>query len=271
MAVVSALSLRGIGVRRGDRALLAELDLELREGELLGLVGPNGAGKTTLLRVAGGTLAPDVGNVSLFGEPLANLSVRERARQIGVVPQDIELEFGFRILELVLMGRAPHLSGLGFESQRDVEIARAALARVGIESLADRSGLRVSGGERQLAFVARALAQEPKVLLLDEPTSHLDLRHRVDVLHCVRDFAARGGSALIVSHDLTLAARNCDRLALLAGGRLLALGPPQEVVSAALLERAYGIQVEVVRAEDGTPIAIPRAGAALGANSASGA
>jgi iron complex transport system ATP-binding protein len=267
---VSALALSRIGVRRGERALLAELDLELRDGEVLGIVGPNGAGKTTLLRVASGVLVPDAGSVSLFGRALAEIPARERARQIGVVPQDIELEFGFRILELVLMGRAPHLSGLGFESERDVAVARAALAAVGIESLAERSGLRVSGGERQLAFVARALAQEPKILLFDEPTSHLDLRHRVDVLRCVRDFSARGGSALIVSHDLALAARNCDRLALLASGRLLALGSPQQVVEAELLERAYGIEVEVVRASDGTPIAVPRTAAAVGANSRTG-
>ncbi len=258
---MNALELQRVSVRRGGRALLAELELALREGEVLGLVGPNGAGKTTLLRVASGVLSPDAGAVLLFGVPLREIPVRARARELAVVPQDIELQFGFRISELVLMGRAPHLSGLGFESARDLELARAALAKLGIEALADRSCLSVSGGERQLAFVARALVQQPRLLLLDEPTSHLDLRHRVTVLRCVREFAAAGGSALIVSHDLGLAARGCDRLALLAGGRLLALGTPEEVVRAPLLERAYGIEVEVVRAEDGTPIAVPHAAA----------
>jgi len=268
---VSALELDGIRVRRGERDLLAELSLALREGEVLGIVGPNGAGKTTLLRVASGVLAPDAGSVSLFGTPLRELSARSRARLVAVVPQDVELQFGFRISELVLMGRAPHLSGLGFESAGDARLVRAALARLGIESLADRSGLSVSGGERQLAFVARALVQEPRVLLLDEPTSHLDLRHRVTVQDCVREFSAQGGSAMVVSHDLGLAARSCDRLALLAGGRLLALGPPAEVVRAPLLERAYGIPVEVVSAPDGTPLAVaprPRGECGLGSGPA---
>jgi iron complex transport system ATP-binding protein len=255
---VNALELHGVGVRRGGRQLLAELSLSLAEGEVLGLVGPNGAGKTTLLRVASGVLSPDAGSASLFGAPLRELSARLRARQVAVVPQDVELPFGFRISELVLMGRAPHLSGLGFESERDAELARRALARLGIEGLAERSALSVSGGERQLAFVARALVQEPRILLLDEPTSHLDLRHRVTVLRCVREFAAAGGSALVVSHDLALAARSCDRLALLAGGRLLAVGAPGDVVSPLMLERAFGIAVDVVRGADGTPIAVPR-------------
>ena len=163
-----------------------------------------------------------------------------------MVPQDVTVPFPFRAGEVVLMGRAPHRAGFGFETAADVERARACLALVGIESLADRPMLELSGGERQLVLVARALAQDPHVLLLDEPTAHLDLRHRAVVLERVREFARAGGAALVVSHDLTLAARSCSRLALLADGALAACGAPADVLRPALLARVFGVEAEVL-------------------------
>jgi iron complex transport system ATP-binding protein len=252
------LALEDVRVSLGGREVLRGVSLELRSREVLGLVGANGAGKTTLLRAACGVLRPDAGSVRLAGHPLASYGRRELARRIAVVPQDTPFAFPFLVGEAVLMGRSPHLPRLGFEGPQDLAIARDAIARVGIGDLADRSILELSGGERQLVLLARALAQQPRVLLLDEPTAHLDLRHRLQVLELVRELAGAGRSALVVSHDLSLAARGCDRLALLAEGRVLAAGPPAEVLSADSVRQAFGIEAEVVAGPDGTPLVLPR-------------
>jgi iron complex transport system ATP-binding protein len=253
------LALHGIAVRLGGRAVLEDVDLVLAPGEVVGIVGRNGVGKTTLLRVAAGTLAPDAGSVLLDGRALASIPRRERARQLALVPQDTQVPFPFSVAELVLMGRTPHLGWLGFETAHDLAVARAALARMDIASLADRSVPTLSGGERQLAVVARALAQEPRVLLLDEPTAFLDLRHRLEVLTVVRELAQQGTSALVVSHDLGVAARFCDRLVLLGGGRIVADGPPRAVLSPDALRAAFGIEAEILTGADGLPVVVPRA------------
>jgi len=266
MSRPAALAFDELRVRLGGREVLAGVSLELRPGEVLGLAGANGAGKTTCLRAASGVLRAGAGRIELLGRPLASYARRELARRVAVVPQDAPFEFPFRAGEVVLMGRTPHLPRLGFEGPRDLAIARDALARVGIEELADRSVLELSGGERQLVLLARALAQQPAVLLLDEPTAHLDLRHRLRVQELVRELAAEGRSALVVSHDLSLAARGCDRLALLAQGRVLAAGAPAEVLSPETLRRAFGIEAEVVAGPDGTPLVLPRRRASFSAS-----
>jgi iron complex transport system ATP-binding protein len=253
-----ALAFDQVAVRFGARVVLRDVSLEVAPGEVVGLAGPNGAGKTTLFRVATRVLRPERGEVRIAGTPVAVLARRELARRVAVVPQDVTIPFPYRAGEVVLMGRAPHRVGLGFETAADVERARACLAQVGIESLADRPMLELSGGERQLVLVARALAQDPHVLLLDEPTAHLDLRHRAVVLERVREFARAGGAALVVSHDLTLAARSCGRLALLADGALAACGAPAEVLRAPLLARVFGVEADVLDAPDGAPLVIPR-------------
>ena len=252
-----ALALDGVRASLGGREVLRGVCLELREGEVLGLVGANGAGKTTLLRAACGVLRPSAGRVLVGGRPLASQPRRELARRIAVVPQDARFAFPFRAGEAVLMGRSPHLPRLGFEGPRDLAIARAALEQVGIEALADRRVPELSGGERQLVLLARALAQEPRVLLLDEPTAHLDLRHRLEVLELVRELAAGGRSALVVSHDLSLADRSCDRLALLVAGRVLVAGAPAEVLSRESVREAFGIEADVVPGPDGIPLVLP--------------
>jgi iron complex transport system ATP-binding protein len=258
-ALPPRLALVDVAVRLGPRAVLDGVGLTVAPGEVVGLLGRNGAGKTTLLRVAAGTLAPDAGSVLLDGAPLAHLGRRARARAVALVPQDTQVPFPFSVAEVVLMGRTPHLGWLGFESAHDLAIARAALDRMGIAALADRSILALSGGERQLAIVARALAQEPKLLLLDEPTAFLDLRHRLEVLAVVRELAAAGAAALVVSHDLGIAARFCDRLVLLADARVQASGAPRSVLEPGALRAAFGIEADVLAGPDGLPVVVPRA------------
>jgi iron complex transport system ATP-binding protein len=256
------LSFRGVSVQFGERRVLEDIHFDVKPGEVVGLVGPNGSGKTTLLRVATRVLAPNAGEVQFGGKPVSDYSRAELARALATVPQDTSLPYPFSALEVVLMGRAPHQPLLGLDSAADLACARRAMERIDIAELADRSIQKLSGGERQLVMFARALAQEPQVLLLDEPTSFLDLRHRIDLLAAVRERVNDGGSALVVSHDLGLAARVCDRLVLLANGKIAAQGPPAEVLNPEVLESAFGIEADIVVAPDGSPLVVPRLGGA---------
>lgn len=250
---MSRLRLAGVHLALEGRPVLAGLELELAAGELLLLAGRNGAGKTTLLRAAAGLVHPDAGRIELGGRPLAAFSRRALAREIAFVPQETGVPFPFSAGQLVLLGRTPHLGLLAFESRADVAAAEAALARLGLAGLADRSVLELSGGERQLVHLARALAQDTPVLLLDEPTAHLDLAHRALVLGCLRALAREGRAVLAVSHDLA-AAGYANRVALLAEGRILAAGAPSEVIRPVLLKHAFGVEAEVLETPAGPQV-----------------
>jgi iron complex transport system ATP-binding protein len=257
-AAPRSLGFRSVSLRFGDREILNEVEFEVQPGEVVGVVGHNGAGKSTLIRVATRVLEPDSGEVLLGGQPIRDFSRRDLARAIATVPQETQLPYPFSALEVVLMGRAPHQPLMGLERPIDLEHARNAIARLDIEDLANRSMQKLSGGERQLVMFARALAQDSEILLLDEPTAFLDLRHRIDLLSAVREGVERGGAALVVSHDLGLAARVSDRLVLLSQGKVVAQGAPTEVLRPDFLQQAFGIEADVITAPDGSPVVVPR-------------
>jgi iron complex transport system ATP-binding protein len=240
------VSARELSFGYGRRFRLAGVSLELDAGEVLGVIGPNGSGKTTLIRLLSKVHAPEAGEIRLAGVPLGRLSRRDLARQVAVVPQDCMPAFPVSVEELCLMGRHPHAGGRFFEGPRDVAKAHEAMAMAGVLELRDEPVETLSGGERQRALIARALAQEPRVLLLDEPTSHLDLRHQRDVVGLLgRLRRDRAMAIILVSHDLNLAAEVADRLLLLSCGRVVRTGAPAEVLDEPTLEAAYGCPVWV--------------------------
>jgi iron complex transport system ATP-binding protein len=234
------------------RDVLRSVDLTLARGELVALVGTNGSGKTTLLRLLTGLLQPEAGVVRFDGRPLAAWSRLELARRVAVLPQQLDLPVGFRVAELVEMGRAPHARRLFASSEADERAVARALADAGALDLADRYAEELSGGERQRLLVAMALAQEPDLLLLDEPTLHLDLAHQVSLLATIRRLRdQRGLTVLAVLHDLNLAAAFAPRVAVLDGGRVVADGAPDQVLSPDLVERVFGVAVDEARTPDG--------------------
>ncbi len=225
--------------------LLDRVDLNVAEGELVGLVGPNGAGKTTLLRTIGGLLKTRDGAVLLDGDEVRRMDSGERAKSIAHVAQLTPLAQGFTALEVVMMGRYPHMGRLQSERAVDREVVKRALETTGVGSLADRTLETLSGGERQGVFVARALAQEPRLLLLDEPTSNLDINHQARFFNIVRGLVDGGMTAVAAIHDLSLAARFCDRMVLLSEGVVVADGAPGDVLSPENIEAAFGVRAIV--------------------------
>ena len=229
----------------GRREVLRGVDLSLASGELVALVGANGSGKTTLLRCLAGTLASGSGTVEFEGRPLAGWRRDALARRIAVLPQQLDLPVGFRVAELVAMGRLPHARRLFASTADDERAITRALLDADAGEIAERPVEELSGGERQRLLVAMALAQEPVLLLLDEPTVHLDLAHQVSLLAAIRRLREqRGLAVLAVLHDLNLAAAFAPRVAVLHDGRVVADGAPDEVLSAVLVERVFGVRVD---------------------------
>ncbi|MEM1118508.1 MAG: heme ABC transporter ATP-binding protein [Bacteroidota bacterium] len=246
------LALDQATVRIGSATLLDGLSLGIASGEVVAVVGPNGAGKTTALRLLAGEAAPTSGAVTLDGRPLAETAADAVARRRSVLPQQSALAFGFTALDVVRLGRTPHRT----TRRDDLAAATRAMERAGVAPLADRRYPTLSGGERQRVHLARALAQidpeagapaDGRYLLLDEPTSALDLAHQHAVLQVARAEAARGAGVLAVLHDLNLAAQYADRIAVLAAGARVALGPPAAVLTPAVVQRAFGISVVVTQ------------------------
>ncbi|CAI8764176.1 MULTISPECIES: heme ABC transporter ATP-binding protein [Pseudomonas] len=254
------LRTQDLQILRGRKIVLTDITLELNPGEVLGVLGPNGAGKSTLLGALCGELPANQGSVWLDERELRDWTGAQRAQRLAVLPQVSTLDFAFRVEEVVGMGRLPHQSG----RVRDDEIVAAALQAADAGHLSGRSYLALSGGERQRVHLARVLAQlwpgeAGQTLLLDEPTSMLDPLHQHTTLQAVREFADRGAAVLVILHDLNLAARYCDRLLLLEGGRPVALDTPEQVLRPEPLKAVFGLEVLVQQhPERGHPLIIAR-------------
>lgn len=230
--------------RSGPRWLLQDIDLHIDEGEFVGLIGPNGSGKTSLLRCAYRSSEPASGSLHLDGEDLWRRTPRWSAQRIAVVLQEFPQEFGLSVGDIVAMGRTPHQGLFDGDSAEDTALVVRALQHVGLSALARQAFATLSGGEKQRVLLARALVQQPGLLILDEPTNHLDPRYQLELLQHLRSL---GLSTLASFHDLNLAAAFCDRLYVMADGRLVASGTPVEVLSAELLQRVFGVQALVDR------------------------
>ncbi len=238
------------------RTLFAGLSLDIPPGTITAILGPNGAGKTTLLHLILGILAPEKGVVVLARRPRHQYSRRDLGQLIGLVSQNEYIPFNFSVLEYVLLGRAPHLQLLQTPRESDLAIVEQVLVEIGLDHLKHRSIQSLSGGERQLVMVARALAQRPRILLLDEPTSHLDLSNKGRVLTIIREQAAQGVTVAFTTHEPNLASDVAEFVVLMRGGQVLEAGSAREVLNAANLTRTYGVRVQVLDL-DGRRIVVP--------------
>jgi iron complex transport system ATP-binding protein len=242
----SGLVLQDVSAGYGARPVLDQITLEARPGEVAGLIGPNGSGKTTLVRVASRGLRPRDGTVRVQGLDPYALSARHAARLVAVVPQELSPAFDYSVLEMALMGRSPYRSPWSGGGAEDWAHVRTAMAAANVQHLAERSMDELSGGERQRVILAQALAQDAPVLRLDEPTTHLDMRHVVEILTVVRRLARRDGRAVLaIFHDLNLASVYCDRIHVLSHGKVVASGEPSDVITRPLIREVFGVDAEV--------------------------
>lgn len=240
------LKIQNLSVNYGVRRILHDVSLDVGSGEILALIGPNGAGKSTLIRAASGVI-PYSGHVRTNGDDFAALNPMQRARYIATVPQAVSLPPAFTVWETVLLGRTPYLGFLSQPSQSDEETARQSLQRVSALQFMERRVGELSGGEQQRVLLARALCQSTPILLLDEPTAHLDLQYQVSLLELVTELAHKDNLAVLIAlHDLNLAAHYADRIALMVAGNIKAMGKPKEVLQPKLIAEAYCLPVQVV-------------------------
>jgi len=241
------LEARDIDVSYGTALAISQVSISLAEGEFVGLAGPNGAGKTTLVRALSAVLRPLRGKVLLDGRNLFGLPARTVARSVAVVPQSAVFAFNYSALEFVLMGRYPHLGALAFETDADYDIALSCLRLAGAGHLTHRPVTQLSGGERQRVLIARALAQQPRLLLLDEPTAHLDMAHQQEIMRLLASLAAQAKIGILAAlHDLNLAARHCQRIVLMHRGQVAAQGSVSGVLTEENLRRVYGAHGTVI-------------------------
>jgi len=237
----TSLVVKDLGHCYGGRSVLNAVSFSVQEGEFFIVIGPNGSGKTTLVKTISGTLRPQRGQLEILGRPIRSYSGKALARSVAVVPQTPPADVPFTVAEVVLMGRSPHLSLLAIEKRKDLELAQCAMSFTNVEHLAGRRFDQLSAGERQRAFIARAICQQPRIIVLDEPTAPLDLAHQINVMDLLERLRMEEKITIImVSHDLNLAGLYADRLLLLKEGRVLSLGKPEEVLTFQTLEQAYG-------------------------------
>ena len=252
---MAGFELSQVSFSYGQGPVLRQVGLTIAAGDMVALLGPNGSGKTTLLKVMCGVLAPEAGEVRLDGSPLGQLKRRDIARRVAVVPQHFHMPFAFSSREVVLLGRTPFLKAFSNEDEADCQAIERAMELIGIDGMQGRFFNELSGGERQKVVLAMALAQEPRVLLLDEPTAHLDINHQVEILEAVKLLNRDHGITVIAAmHDLNLAALYFHRLLLLKEGAIVADGPPHQVLTAHTIAEVFATSVGVTRhPQTGTP------------------
>lgn len=240
------VALEHVSFAYGAVTAVRDFCLSVRSGEVFGLLGPNGSGKSTIVRLLSGVLSPNRGHIRFAGRDLTSYSREALARQIAVVPQETQIASPFSVLEVVLMGRAPHHGRFGFENQADIALAHRVMELTEVKELGRRAIHELSGGERQRVMFARALAQTPQLLLLDEPTAFLDIKHQVEVYDLVRNLSRQEGLTVIsILHDLNLAALYCDRIALLKAGEIFCSGAPEEVLTYVNVKAVYETEVYI--------------------------
>lgn len=245
-------SLQEVSYRYSDKDVLRELSFDIQKGEFVGILGANGSGKTTLLRLLAGYLKPQEGHLEMEGQELSKQSVRNRARKIAVVPQQFDVLFPFSVKEVVMMGRWAHISPLNWENEQDYKIAHEAMELTDCLEFQDRLVTELSGGEKERVLLARALTQEASVLLLDEPTTHLDLKHQVEIYNLLKTLHHKKNLTIItVLHDLNFAQRACERLLMLHEGRLAAFGKSGDLMNEENLKRVFGVEMQQFKDESG--------------------
>jgi iron complex transport system ATP-binding protein len=241
-----AVNIDNLDYTFGRRKVLRNLSFDISKGIVFMIIGPNGSGKTTLMKLIAGILKLQKGQINIFEHQIQSYPRRALARTVALVPQALPVDFPFTVFEAVMMGRAPHLNVLGIAGQTDAAIAEEAMAFTNIDQLADRKLDQLSGGEQQRVFIARAICQQPEIILLDEPTASLDLSHQVQMLDLMEKLKKeKGMTVVMVSHDVNLAAMYCDQLLLLNEGRIASLGMPHEVLTYQTLEETYGCKLLV--------------------------
>lgn len=255
----SMLKVENVRFAYSNSSVLNGIELEVFRGEMLGLVGPNGVGKSTLISLMNGVIKPQHGRVLMNGEDIQSLSQKQTAARIATVPQNPVVTQGFRALDIVMMGRNPHLRLMEWEGQKDLQVCQNAMELTDTWRFADRFVMSLSGGERQRVFIARALAQEAQLLILDEPTAHLDIGFQSEVLDVIEEISRASGMTVVTAmHDMTLAAQYCQRIALMGRGVVHSLGRPEEVLTSEAVFEVFGVRVSLMKHPiHGTPVVLP--------------
>ncbi|MCX5777086.1 MAG: ABC transporter ATP-binding protein [Candidatus Firestonebacteria bacterium] len=242
------LEAKNITFGYGEKQVLNNINLSVNEADFIGIIGPNGSGKTTLLKTLCRGLKPESGVVFFKGEDIFKLDTRQVAKNIALVPQDETIIFPFTVFEIVMMGRAPYIDRFSWEKKEDVNIVESAMKLADVSRFKDRNIDELSSGERQRVFIARALAQMPKVLLLDEPTSHLDINHQYDILELVKKLNENVKiTVVMISHDINLASKYCKKLVLLKKGRVYTEGSAKKVIKKKIIKDVYGVNVNLIK------------------------
>ncbi|MEO0083858.1 MAG: ABC transporter ATP-binding protein [candidate division WOR-3 bacterium] len=243
---MSAIEVNNLSFSYGDKEVLSDLTVKINTGEFFGIIGPNGAGKTTLLKLIAGLLRPNQGEIKILGRNLLEISSNERAKLISFVPQENYFNFDFTVLDVVLFGRHPYLKPMARPKKNDIDKAIAALTITDALEFKDRSILELSSGERQRVIIARALASEPKILLLDEPTSYLDITHQVEILKILKKLNQEGMTIIFLSHDINLTSIICNRLLLLSNGKMVACDDPEKIITKETIGQVYKIYPDII-------------------------